>query len=146
MFGWQYIKRWMELGLHGIRTTISEKDFILFYITFTLSLWLFFIYLCIFYFILFKSRHIPLSLCRKCILNHANIWDGTSLRNSQRSLSRWLFLWRASSWMFALVLNGFSGYFVLMEIINLSKQWWKDKLESNKLLAFNYSLYYFIDN
>ena len=72
----------MELGLR-----FSENDFILFYIIFTLYLCLFFIYLCICYFNLFTSRYIPLPLFRKCISNHANIWYGASLRNSQRSLA-----------------------------------------------------------
>ena len=72
----------IELGLR-----FSENDFILFYIIFILCLCLFFIYLCICYFILFASRHISLPVFRKCIWNHANIWDGASFRNSQQSLA-----------------------------------------------------------
>ena len=45
----------MELGLRFL-----ENDFILFYVIFTLCLCLFFIYLCICYFVLFTSRHIPI--------------------------------------------------------------------------------------
>ena len=70
----------MELGLRFL-----ESNFMLFYIIFTLCLCL--IYLCICYFILFMSRHIPLPLFCKCISNHANIWIGAPLRNSQRSLA-----------------------------------------------------------
>ena len=64
-------------------------------------------YLCVCYFISFTSRHIPVPLFRDCISSHRDIWDGASLQDSQRSLTVDCFLWRASSWMCALVLNTF---------------------------------------
>ena len=98
LLGQQYIRTWMQLGLHGIRTLIFRKRFYTFCIIFILCLCLILIYLCICYFILFTSCHIPLLLFSKCIWNHANIWDGASLWNSQHSLGidyfyRELHLW-----------------------------------------------------
>ena len=54
---------------------------------FYIMLCLIFIVLCISYLSLFKSRHIPLPLFRKCIWSHANIWDGASFCNSLQSLA-----------------------------------------------------------
>ena len=39
-----------------------------------------------------------------------------------------------------------SGYFVLIETINLLMQWRRDQFKSNKLLPLYLSFYYFIDN
>ena len=105
----------MELGLR-----FPEIDFILFYIIFTLRLCLFFIYLCICYFILFTSRHIPLPLFCKCISNHANIWYGASLRNCQRYLA----------------------IGCRCRELHLGRLRW---LKSNKFLPFDLSFYCFID-
>ena len=54
---------------------------------FYIMLCLIFIVSCISYLSLFKSRHIPLPLFRKCIWSHANIWDGASFCNSLQSLA-----------------------------------------------------------
>ena len=105
----------MELELQ-----FSENDLIVFLYHFTLCLCLLFIYLDICYFILFTSRHIPLHLVRKCISNHANIWDGSSLRNKQRSLAADCFC----------------------RELHLECLHW---LKSKKLLPFGLS-YHFIDN
>ena len=86
-----------------------------------IHLCLFLIYLCICYFVLFTSRHIPLPLFRKCISNHANIWDRAYLRNSQRSLAVDCFC----------------------KELHLGCLRW---LKSNKLLLLDLSFYYFIDS
>ena len=77
----------MELGLHGIRTTIFGKCFYTFlYYFYIIFMFLFHLLMyLLFYFV--YSRHIPLPLFCKYVLNHVDIWDGASLRNSQRSLA-----------------------------------------------------------
>ena len=86
---------------------------------FYIMLCLIFIVLCISYLSLFKSRHIPLPLFRKCIWSHANIWDGASFCNSLQSLA-------IDCIYFILVVcigsACVSGYFVLRETIGLLMQ------------------------
>ena len=130
----------MELGIRFL-----EKNFIILYIIFTYCLCLFFIYLCICYFILFTLLHIPLPL-------FYNVFQTMLTSEMER-------LWEIDSGLYPLTVFaesfildlciGFeyvSCYFVLIETISLSLQWWRDKLKSNNLLPLGLSFYYFIDS
>ena len=123
----------MELGLR-----FSENDFILFYIIFIVCLCLFFIFLCICYFILFPSYHIPLPRLVSAF--------GTKQTSGMEYLCETVnCLYPLTVFAESFILDACTssecvfGNFVLIETINLSIQWRKDKLKSNKLLLVNLS-------
>ena len=132
ILGHEWNQDCMELGLR-----FSENDVILFYIIFILSLCLFFIYLCICYFTLFTSRHISLTLLTSVFgtMQRSGMERLFGLVNSLQPLTAF------TESFFLDVCTGsvcVSGYFVLIETINLLMQQQKDKSKSNTLLLFVY--------